>query len=61
MNRKISDKLLLSTDVNLRLATDYMKEAMKAAKRGDTIGFCTCIRLAASFEDKINRGDRLGL
>ena len=45
MNRKISDKLLLSTDVNLRLATDYMKEAMVAAKRGDTVNFCTCIRL----------------
>ena len=61
MNRKISDKFLLSTDVNLRLATDYMKEAMAAAKRGDTVNFCTCIRLAASFEANVNRGDRLGL
>ena len=61
MNRKISDKLLLSTDVNLRLATDFMKEAMTAAKQGNIKDFCTCIRLAASFEEKINRGDRLGL
>ena len=61
MNRKISDKLLLSTDVNLRLATDFMKEAMTAAKQGNIEDFCTCIRLAATFEEKINSDDRFGL
>ena len=61
MNRKISDKLLLSNDVSLRLATDYMQKALKAAKRGDTVDFCTFIRLAATFEANVNRDDRLGL
>ena len=60
MNRKISDKLLLSTDVNLRIATDFMKDAMKAAKRGDIADFCTNVRLAADFERKIARSLALG-
>ena len=60
MNRKISETLTSSPDVNLRLATDFMKDAMKAAKRGDIADFCTNVRLAASFEAKIDRNLALG-
>ena len=61
MNRKIAETLTNSTDVNLRLTTDFMKAAMKAAKRGDIVNFCTNVRLAANFEAKIARSLALGL
>ena len=61
MNRKIAETLTNSTDVNLRLTTDFMKYAMKAAKRGDIVDFCTNVRLAANFEAKIARSLALGL
>ena len=61
MNRKIAETLTNSTDVNLRLTTDFMKDAMKAAKRGDIVDFCTNVRLAANFEAKIARSLALGL
>jgi hypothetical protein len=60
MNRKIAETLTNSTDVNLRLTTDFMKDAMKAAKRGDIVDFCTNVRLAANFEAKIARSLALG-
>ena len=59
MNRKIADNVKNSPDVSLRLAADYMQKAMRAAKRGDTVDFCTCVRLAASFEKNVNRTWRL--
>ena len=61
MNRKIAENLTNSHDVNLRLATNFMKDAMKAAKRGDIVDFCTNVRLAADFERKIARSLALGL
>ena len=60
MNRKIAETLTSSPDVNLRLATIMMKDAMKAAKRGNIADFCTNVRLAASFEAKIDRNLALG-
>ena len=59
MNRKIADNVKNSPDVSLRLAADYMQKAMRAAKRGDTVDFCTCVRLAASFEKQVDRAWRL--
>ena len=59
MNRKIADNVKNSPDVSLRLAADYMQKAMRAAKRGDTVDFCTCVRLAATFEKNVNRMWRL--
>ena len=61
MNRKIAETLTNSHDVNLRIATDFMQDAMKAAKRGDIADFCTNVRLAANFERKIARSLALGL
>ena len=61
MNRKIAETLTNSPDVNLRIATAFMKDAMKAAKRGDIVDFCTNVRLAADFERKIARSLALGL
>ena len=60
MNRKIAETLTNSPDVNLRIATDFMKDAMKAAKRGDIADFCTNVRLAADFERKFAEAWRLG-
>ena len=60
MNRKIAENLTNSHDVNLRLTTAFMKDAMKAAKRGNIKDFCTNVRLAASFEAKIDRNLALG-
>lgn len=59
MNRKIADNVKNSPDVSLRLAADYMQKAMRAAKRGDTVDFCTCVRLAASFEKSVDCAWRL--
>ena len=59
MNRKIADNVKNSPDVSLRLAADYMQKAMRAARRGDTVDFCTCVRLAASFEKQVDRAWRL--
>ena len=61
MNRKIAETLTNSHDVNLRLTTAFMKDAMKAAKRGNIVDFCSCVRLAAEFEAKIARSLALGL
>ena len=59
MNRKIADNVKNSPDVSLRLAADYMQKAMRAARRGDTVDFCTCVRLAATFEKSVDRVWRL--
>ena len=60
MNRKIAETLTNSPDVNLRLATTMMKDAMKAAKNGNIKDFCTNVRLAAKFEMDIDRDLALG-
>ena len=60
MNRKIAETLTNSQDVNLRIATGFMKDAMKAAKRGNIKDFCTNVRLAAKFEKDIDRDLALG-
>ena len=61
MNRKIAENLTNSPDVNLRIATDFMKDAMKAAKQGNIVDFCAAVRCAAEFEAKIARSLALGL
>ena len=59
MNRKIADNVKNNPDVNMRLVTRYLEKAMRAAKRGDTVDVCTCVRLAASFEKRVDRAWRL--
>lgn len=59
MNRKIAETMIHSPDVNLRLAIEFMQDAMKSAKQGNIVDFCTCIRLAAKFEQKIDPELRL--
>ena len=61
MNRKIAETLTSSPDVNLRLTTAFMQDAMKAAKRGNIVDFCAAVRVAAEFERKIARSLALGL
>ena len=59
MNRKIADNVKNNPDACLRLAAEYMQKAMRAAKRGDTVDVCACVRLAASFENRVDRAWRL--
>ena len=59
MNRKIADNVKNNPDVNMRLVTRYLEKAMRAAKRGDTVDVCACVRLAASFEKRVDRAWRL--
>ena len=60
MNRKISDSLVNSPDVNLRLAVYFLKKAMLDAKRGNSVDMCTNLRIAAVYEKKVQPELRLG-
>ena len=60
MNRKIPDSLVHSSDVNLRLTVFYLKKAMLAAKRGNSVDMCTHLRIATSFEKNVRQDLRLG-
>jgi len=60
VNRKIPDSLVNSPDVNLRLAVFFLKKAMLAAKRGNSVDMCTHLRIAAVYEKNVRPDLRLG-
>jgi hypothetical protein len=52
------------SNTSVRLMTDYLEQAMKAARKGLVTDMCTCVRLAHSFQKDIpmeisihNKGD----
>jgi hypothetical protein len=52
------------SNTSVRLMTDYLEQALKAARKGLVTDMCTCVRLANSFQKDIpieisihNKGD----
>jgi len=59
--RKIKNPQATHSNVSVRLMSELLTDAINAARAGDIAHACTCVRLAARFEDDVPAELSLGL